>query len=476
MLTTDEKTRLEVLRNLDVLDTPPEAAFERAVALAVRLFRVPIALVSLVDEQRQWFKACIGLDIRQTDRRVSFCAHTILGDGVFIVPDAMKDPRFMDNPLVTGEPGIRFYAGAPLTTVDGCKLGSLCVIDTVPREDFSLEDRCVLESLAATVMDALELRACAAQLRTAQLEVEAERDLLREIFIALEEGVVVLGADGRIIAANESAERVHGLTRDQLLGRNSLDLCWHATYSDGTPLPGEDHPVMVALREAKPVTDALMRIEQSDGRQVWLSVNARPILPVGQAKPTMAVASFFDITAHREATKRLEHVASHDVLTGLPNRVLFRARLDVALENLEKYGPETSAFAVAFVDLNGFKPVNDTFGHTCGDQLLRSVAGRLAGCTRSTDTVARFGGDEFTFLLPGIRNDDGVAQVTSKIARALEQPFEADGHTVHIGASIGWSLCPRDARTVDDLLSLADREMYRVKNLVTTQASARASN
>ncbi len=463
MLSTDEKTRLEVLRSFDVLDTPPEAAFERAVALAVRLFRAPIALVSLVDEQRQWFKACIGLDVRQTDRRLSFCAYAILGDGVFIVPDATLDERFSDNPLVTGEPGIRFYAGAPLTTAEGVKLGSLCVIDTVPRDDFSLEDRCALEALAATVMDALELRASAAQLRNAQREAETERGLLREIFAALEEGVIVQNTDGRIIAVNDSAERVLGLTRDQLLGRSSIDPRWRAVHPDGTPCPGEDHPAMIALREVRPVTDALLGIEHPEGDQVWLSVNARPIIPPQSDRPTAVVASFFDITTHRAATQRLEYAASHDALTGLPNRAMFRTRLEAALGQLERSGAEIDGFALAFVDLDGFKLVNDTYGHACGDRLLQAVAARLRACARSTDTVARVGGDEFTLLLSGIRNSESVEQVASKISRALEQPFEIDGRSVQIGASIGWSLCPRDARNADELIRLADREMYRVK-------------
>lgn len=111
-----ESARRRALRRYRVLDTPPEAAFERAAALAARLFRAPIALVSLTDEDRQWFKACVGLNTREVDRSLAFCPHAVASGDVFVVPDATLDPRFAANPLVTGGPGLRFYAGAPLLT------------------------------------------------------------------------------------------------------------------------------------------------------------------------------------------------------------------------------------------------------------------------------------------------------------------------------------------------------------------------
>lgn len=132
-LPPNERERLAALRRYVVLDTPPEAAFERITRLASRLLHVPISLVSLVDESRQWFKSAFGLPLRQTSREVSFCAHAILNRDVTVVADATLDRRFLDNPLVTGDPRIRSYAGAPLTTPDGFNLGTLCAIDTVPR-------------------------------------------------------------------------------------------------------------------------------------------------------------------------------------------------------------------------------------------------------------------------------------------------------------------------------------------------------
>ena len=129
----DESSRLAALHAYGVLDTPAEVGFEHITSLVVRLFRTPAAAVTLVDAERQWFKSIRGLEIRETPRNQSFCAHAMWGDEVMIVPDTTLDPRFRDNPLVTGKPGLRFYAGAPLRTPEGYPLGALCLFDYQPR-------------------------------------------------------------------------------------------------------------------------------------------------------------------------------------------------------------------------------------------------------------------------------------------------------------------------------------------------------
>jgi diguanylate cyclase (GGDEF)-like protein len=146
----DENERLRALHALGILDTPPEDRYDRVTRLAKRLFRVPVALVSLVDEERQWFKSCQGLDASQTPREVSFCGHAILGSDVFVVRNALRDARFCDNPLVTGEPNIRFYAGCPLTLPDGSRVGTLCIIDRRPRR-FGTPEAEALRDLAHVI-------------------------------------------------------------------------------------------------------------------------------------------------------------------------------------------------------------------------------------------------------------------------------------------------------------------------------------
>jgi len=130
----NEETRLNTLHSLNILDTPNEDRFDRLTRLARRLFNVPIALVSLIDEDRQWFKSRDGVALTETHRDISFCGHAILGDGLFLIPDTHKDERFIDNPLVINEPNIRFYAGLPLRYLDGSKLGTLCIMSSETKE------------------------------------------------------------------------------------------------------------------------------------------------------------------------------------------------------------------------------------------------------------------------------------------------------------------------------------------------------
>lgn len=150
----NEVERLHVLRALALLDTKAEERFDRLTRIARRMFNVPIALVTLVDADRQWFKSCMGLSVSETPRAISFCGHAILGDDTFVINDTSKDTRFFDNPLVTGDPHIRFYAGRPIRTANGFKIGTLCLIDSQPRE-FSPSDVDDLNDLAIMVENEL---------------------------------------------------------------------------------------------------------------------------------------------------------------------------------------------------------------------------------------------------------------------------------------------------------------------------------
>ena len=187
-LPISEAARLDALRAYDVLDTAPELAFDDITLLAAQICGVPIAAVSLIDEQRQWFKSIVGLDVRETPRDSAFCAHTILQPDLMLVPDAAADPRFSDNPLVTGSPSIRFYAGTPLTTPDGHALGSLCVIDRKPHT-LTPAQQATLAALGRQIVGLLTLRKTLAERDQAQAALREFAEQLHTTVESMQEGL-----------------------------------------------------------------------------------------------------------------------------------------------------------------------------------------------------------------------------------------------------------------------------------------------
>lgn len=314
-LPSSEAERIAALHSYEILDTGVEATFDDLTSLAAKLTASPIALVSLVDSDRQWFKSRVGLDAVGTRREIGFCPHAIIEPSrTFIVNDAARDSRFCDNPLVTGDLAIRFYAGVPLVNPEGHALGTLCVLDRVPREiDEAQQNSLVV--LARAVMTTLELR------------------------------------------------------------RSAL---------------------------------------------------------------------------------RMKDFVLTDALTGIANRAAFLGALDRALAGQRATG---QAFGLVYLDLDGFKQVNDLKGHSAGDEVLREVASVLAATVRRGDLAARIGGDEFAAVLPAVgdhtpivaeRIRQGVAQ------RMAEQDFKV---TASVGA-VTFRVSPADR---EEAISFGDRLMYQAK-------------
>lgn len=211
----NEQQRLDALRQLDILDTPPEDRFDRITRIAKAHFNVPVVLISIIDETRQWFKSSLGLNATETPRDISFCGHAILGNEILNIPDALDDPRFFDNPLVTGSPCIRFYAGAPLTTPSGHKIGTLCLIDFTPRH-LSHEDLQVLRDLANCVEDQLE----GTHLISTSIALNSREAHLRAVLDTVVDGIISIDAYGTINTVNPSAERIFGYRQTELIGKN----------------------------------------------------------------------------------------------------------------------------------------------------------------------------------------------------------------------------------------------------------------
>ncbi len=215
----NEAARLHALRSLNILDTPAEERFDRYTRLAQHILQTPIVLISLIDDKRQWFKSRQGLDATETPRDISFCGHAILGDELFCVQDAASDPRFADNPLVTGAPDIRFYAGAPLALDGGERIGTLCAIDRVPRK-ISEGQRSALLDLARCVVDELQVQTTRSMLADKEKQLQKSAETVRSIIDTVVDGIITINAQGIIQTVNPTAERLFGYTASEIIGQN----------------------------------------------------------------------------------------------------------------------------------------------------------------------------------------------------------------------------------------------------------------
>ena len=310
---SNEAERLAALHSFQILDTEADASLDALTRLAAAILEVPIALVSLIDTDRQWFKSRYGLDIPQTPRDVSFCGHAVVAEAPLVVNDALVDGRFVDNPLVTGQPKVRFYAGMPLTTEDGFVLGTLCAIDHVAKEPTRKQLE-LLELLAGQVVDQLEAHRKRRQLAQERAVAVENAKRLEMLFDSIEDGVVVQAADGSVIEANLAAERILGLTKAQISGQAPYDPNWKRLKSDGSPFPIEDGPSRVALQTGKAVTNVLMGVEKPDGRRSWFSVNALPLRKEGETVPYAVLITIHDVTMMRAAQAASERLSRQERL------------------------------------------------------------------------------------------------------------------------------------------------------------------
>ncbi len=272
----NEAQRLEELRAYAILDTSPEVAFDRVTRMAARIFDAPIVMVSLVDEDRQWFKSCYGLDTRETSRDLAFCAHALLADGALMVPDATLDSRFSDNILVTGSPHIRFYAGAPLISPRGLKLGTLCVIDVRPRK-LDATALTTLSELAAIVVDEMGLRVVAQQKITeveerkrAQDALWAREEYFRNLIENARDIISVLSPEGAILYESPSLEPILGYLPEEVVGRNAFEFI----HPDDVSLVREGLEQVVADDAPGPAVE--FRFLHQDGSWRWLEAIGSP--------------------------------------------------------------------------------------------------------------------------------------------------------------------------------------------------------
>lgn len=434
-----EICRIEALHSYELFGGPSEPDYDLLTELGARLFNAPICLVSLVGKDSQWFKSRHGLAVCSTPREVSFCAHTLLKDDPLVVLDVTKDSRFLNNALVTSEPNIRFYAGAPLIDNDGFHLGAFCIIDTEPRACFNQSEQQLLTHLAAMVMARI-------QKGRAMRGVEALGGFANATALA----VITATSEGRITFWNKAAQDIFGHAATNMIG-SSFDKIiperFREQHNNGMQRITAGGSIKLS---GKTVEVTAVR---SDGTEfpIEITISSWPG-PNGME----IGAQIQDITTRRAREARLEHLAHHDELTGLSNRTGFSEQVTECLDR------EGRASLLA-LDLDGFKTVNDSFGHATGDALLQAIAIRLSAFVDGNGVLARIGGDEFALLCPGSDNPLTARALGDSILNAFAEPFHIAGHRLSVGVSIGLAFAPLHASDADELLLRADLALLAAK-------------
>jgi diguanylate cyclase (GGDEF)-like protein/PAS domain S-box-containing protein len=464
----DEEARLEALHRLALLDTPNEPVFDRITRLASSLLNVPIATVSLIDTDRQWIKSSVGNIARETPRSVTFCAHTITKSVPLIVEDASTDEYFANHPLVTFPGGIRFYVGIPLLSSQGLALGALCVVDTKPRT-ISAEQLAAMQDLADILSEEIHLRERLIDEKNRRGETQQALNELhqsledqienrtRELNLVIEsayDAYVSVDTQGVVLDWNRAAETMFGWSRTAALTKPVTELM----FPKGLP-SGDDQVPLIGTAQ------------RDDGSELPVEVRIKSVVIDRRQRRSLFI---HDITERQQLERLRDQEAREDLLTQLPNRRALNERLPEAMARTRRLH---KPLAVLFMDLDGFKAVNDHHGHATGDALLREIAKRLKTSVRETDYVARWAGDEFVILLEGMA-PDAIQPLAQSLADVIEKPVTVGEINLSVSTSIGVALyLPNAGETAHELLKRADVAMYEAKHSGKGQVSmARTAN
>ncbi|MCF4124988.1 sensor domain-containing diguanylate cyclase [Methylobacterium sp. SyP6R] len=457
-----EAVRQKALAEIALLDTAPEREFDALAKLAQRMLGTRMSSITLIDPERQWFKARCGPLASETPRAGAFCPVVFETEAPLTVADARLDPRFASSPFVIGAPNICYYAGVPVRVMqtggDAVVVGTLCVLDDKPREpcasdvEVLSELACMAEALLEARMAALHAAEAAEDRRLTVEHLERERRQFKQA-----ERMAVMGSwryDLGLRAAtwSDGIFAIHelpvsgGVPNDEIMSffpepdRSAFLAAVMRTLNTGLPFE-LDADLMTAKGNRRRVR-CLAEIEVSKGRPVAL------------------MGLLQDITEQYHMEQKLRQTARTDDLTQLSNRAEFNRVLDSRLREADARNTE---FAVLLIDLDGFKDVNDALGHAAGDEVLRRVADQLRAEYLSSCVPARLGGDEFAVLVPPTVGRGAIEALVQRLLHSLRIVADGPGQIASVTGTIGVAWSGGEARSRTELLRNADTALYEAK-------------
>ncbi|WP_162233735.1 sensor domain-containing diguanylate cyclase [Sphingomonas sp. Leaf17] len=457
----DDALRVAVLDALDLLDTPVESQFDTIAQLTATMLGCPVALISLITRDRYWIKAAHGTAHCEMRRSDAICNQTIAEPGVLVIEDGSVDTRIGSACFADGSP-IAFYAGTAIHGIDAHgvshAIGTLCVLDRVPRR-FSEAHRTMLSGLASLVDALIAARATACQAMAVARENEQQAIELRRkdrIFHQAERMAMIgswrVAFAGQILEWSDGQYRIHDLEpdgsiearraygfyspTDQVLMREKLA----DTLATGTPYALETEIITAKGRRRRLRSTA--EIEYRDGRAIAITGVSR------------------DVTDEHAMQQALRHAADTDELTGIGNRAAFNRTIDAAIASARA---NATPLALVLIDMDGFKAVNDTFGHLAGDTVLCTVGNRLGNPWLRGSFAARIGGDEFAILIDDPQLLADLDLLTTRLRTELQVPVTLDGLTIATAGSVGAVLFADHFATAADFVGATDRALYAAK-------------
>ncbi len=399
------------------------------------------------------------------------CGAAIFRNRPIFAEDIAHDPLWRDYRDIALKHGLRACWSVPVTTAFQNVLGAFAVYYPSPRAPGEAEKN--------KILGAVDLIALAIDKKRMEQSLAESEERYRSVVSNLTEGIMVVAPGGQILTCNPSAMRILKISDIHSTGRRHRYFK-RIVSEDGSEMKLGDDPASLVFRTRAPIMNLSIGMELRDRSVAWLLVNVMPIVDSSKELVTAVLISFTDTTEVRETQRQLHYMASHDALTGLPNRHQLNQRLSHALTNARR---NHHRVAVLFLDLDRFKNVNDTAGHSAGDSLLKDVASRLSSCIRTGDMLARLGGDEFVIVAEAFDNAAHLKEMAERVLARIREPFYVDGNEYYLGTSIGISVFPHDGDDCATLLRCADSAMYYAKEsgrnnyqFFTTELNVRAQH